>query len=118
MPLGFANAVKKWTPEPSEGSVFVGAARFGAGCDGEEAGAVVVGEFEDEVEIRAAEERGKLKICNPIAMASLGGIRVSRCENLINFGASCEDGIAGFAHENPNLGVREFLLRCDKGGCQ
>ena len=55
MPLDLANVVKKWTPEPSQGSVFVGAARLGLRDDGKEAGAVVVGEFEDVVEIRLPE---------------------------------------------------------------
>ena len=98
--------------------MFVGAALLGPRGDGEEAGAVVVGELEDEVEIRAAEQGGEFDVCNPIAVIAFSGIRVCCGEYTIDLGASGEDGIAGFAHENPNLSVGEFGLCGHNGGCE
>ena len=92
------------------------AARFGAGGNSKEAGTVVVSKFEDKVEIGLAEQGCEFQVCNPIAVVAFCGVRVCCGEYTIDLRSSSENGVAGFAHENPNLGIREFGLRCDNRG--
>ena len=95
--------------------VFVCAAHGGAGGEGKEAGAVVVGEFEDEVEMGAAEEGGELQVGEPAELASLGGVRVCGGEDAVDLGAAGEDAVTGFADENPYFGVGVFFFRGGDG---
>ena len=96
--------------------VFVCAAHGGAGGEGKEAGAVVVGEFEDEIEMGAAEESGELQVGEPADLASLGGVRVCGGEDAVDLGAAGEDAVTGFADENPDFGVGVFFFRGGDGG--
>jgi hypothetical protein len=93
-PLGFVNRLEKWPPKPLQRPVFICAACFGSRGDGKEAGSVVVGEFEDEIESGPAEQGGEFQVCHPIAGAAFCGIRVCCGENSIDLGASGENGIA------------------------
>ena len=108
--------MKKRTPEPSQGPVFVGAARLGAGSYGEEASAVVIGEFEDKIEICSPEEGGELQVGEEAAGAALGGIRVRGGEDAVDLGAAGEDAVTGFANKDPDLGMGVFFFRGGDGG--
>lgn len=113
-----ANMMKKWPPEPAECAVIVGAAVGGAGGDGEEAGAVVVGEFEDEVEAALAKEGGEFEVGHPVTGFAFGGVGVRCREDVVDLRAAGQNAVAGFTHEHPNLGLRELLLGGDEGGCE
>jgi hypothetical protein len=116
IPLGFANRPEKWSEESAQRPMLICAARFGAGSDSEEAGAVVVSEFEDEVEIGLAEQGSEFQVCNPIAVVAFYGVRVCGRENTIDLWTSIKNGIAGFTHEDPNLSVGEFGFCGYNGG--
>jgi hypothetical protein len=68
------------------------------------------------VELRAAEERGEAEVGDPAAFRSFRGVGVRGDEDAVDLGAAGEDAVAGFADEDPDLGVGEFLLRGDDGG--
>jgi hypothetical protein len=108
-----ANAVKKRLPEKLECAVGVCAAVWSACGEGEKTGAVVVGEFEDVVETRAAQEQGEGEIGEDAVFRALRGVGVGGGEDAVDLRATGEDAVAGFADEDPNLGLREFLLRGD-----
>ena len=110
--------MKKRMPEPAQGPVFVGAAGLGPRGEGKEAGAVVVGEFEDEIEMGAAEEGGELQVGEPAELASLGGVRVCGGEDAVDLGAAGEDAIAGFADEYPDFGMWVFFFGGGDGGSE
>ena len=59
-----ADVVEERSPKPVKCAVFICAALLGPRGDCEKACAVVVGEFKDEVEIRAAEQGGEFQVCN------------------------------------------------------
>ena len=113
-----ANPVKKRAPEFLKSWVLVRATHGCAGGEGEEAGAVVVGKFEDMVELCAAEEGGELQVVEPAELASLGRVGVCGGEDAVDLGAACEDAVTGFADENPYFGMGVFFFRGGDGGCE
>ncbi len=111
-----ANPVESPPPDRLEVVVPVCAAARGEGREGQEAGTVVVGEFEDEIEMGAAEEGGEFQVGEPAEIASLGGVRVCGGEDAVDLGTAGEDAVAGFADENPDFGMGVFFFRGGDGG--
>ena len=111
--FGLANEMKKRPPKPPERPVLVCAAHGRSGGERQEAGPVVVGQFEDKIKTCPAQQPGELEIGKPASFGSFFGVGISSCQDPVDLGATGENAIAGFAHEDPDFGVGEFLFGSD-----